>query len=344
MKKFGLFLVISGGVLLSAHLALSHFPAFNGIVMDTVAVAQSGTRTDSTATTPAASYRYPEFYRGLYLNVSSANNFQKLKGFVSKSKAAGLNALVLDVQSARYVKCMVPETHVRYCIDNGVHPIARIVVFPDGLRKYPVPDSYLDERIAIAEDACRNGFREIQFDYIRFHDSGSTRHLTHAQRYAFIEGFITKARKRLRHYNPRIAVDVFGRIPLNRNDIIGQQMESLDRVVDMICPMAYPSHYTWSRKFYADPYYTVHKTSLRAKERTKNAMIVTYIQAFKMKMSGIPYDRYVRDQIKAVHDAGIRGYIMWNARQDYELPLAVAREYYSSSISRKERPEDSVID
>ncbi|HNS82393.1 MAG TPA: putative glycoside hydrolase, partial [Methanolinea sp.] len=67
----------------------------------------------------------------------------------------------------------------------------------------------------------------------------------------------------------------------------------LDKVADIICPMAYPSHYSWSRKFYADPYYTVHETSTRAKLRSKNAMIVTYIQAFKMKMSGIPFDKYV---------------------------------------------------
>lgn len=344
MKKLALFLVVSGGILLSAHIALTHFKTFNSTVKDTYAVAQSRVTSSSTPAMTATSYRYPEFYRGLYLNVASANNFQKLKGFVAKAKSAGLNTLVLDVQSARYIKCMVPETHVRYCIANGIHPIARIVVFPDGLRKYPVAESYLDDRIAIAEDACKNGFREIQFDYIRFHDSGSTRHLTHEQRYAFIENFISRARAKIRRYNPRIAVDVFGRIPLNKNDIIGQQMESLDRVADMICPMAYPSHYTWSRKFYADPYFTVYKTSHRAKERTKNAMIVTYIQAFKMKMSGIPYDRYVRDQIKAVHDAGIRGYIMWNARQDYALPLDVAKKYYSNSISSKEKVEDAVID
>jgi hypothetical protein len=233
---------------------------------------------------------------------------------------------------------------VKYCKDNGIHPIARIVVFPDGLRNYPVPQSYLDDRITIAEDACRSGFPEIQFDYIRFHDSGSTKHLTYAQRYKYIEDFISSARVRVKKYNVRIAADIFGRIPLHKDDIIGQNMESLDKVVDLICPMAYPSHYTWSKKFYTDPYYTVHVTSTQAKLRTKNAKIVAYIQAFKMKMSGIPFEKYIQDQLKAVHDSGIKGYIMWNARQEYDIPFAVVKSFYSSRVSRKEKPDSGYLD
>ncbi len=344
MKKIALLLFISGGILLLTSVPLKRYFSAQNDVKDSIVVAQFSASGNDTAPAVDKAYPFPDFYRGIYLNVASANNFKKLQSFVIRSKAAGLNTVVLDVQSARYVKCMVPEENVRYCIEKGIHPIARIVVFPDGLRRYPVPESYINDRIAIAEDACRNGFREIQFDYIRFHDSGSTRSLTFAQRYAFIEGFIARARNSLKKYNPRIAVDVFGRIPLNKNDIIGQQMESLDRVVDIICPMAYPSHYTWSKKFYANPYFTVHETSRRAKERTKNAMIVTYIQAFKMKMSGIPYDKYVLDQIRAVDDAGIKGYIMWNARQDYDLPFDVAKSYYSGRISRKEKSDRTLID
>src|SRR3990172_3738413 len=48
---------------------------------------------------PVSSYKYPEFYRGLYLTVASANNFAKLKYFVEKAKSSNINTLVLDVQS-----------------------------------------------------------------------------------------------------------------------------------------------------------------------------------------------------------------------------------------------------
>ena len=74
-------------------------------------------------------------------------------------------------------------------------------------------------------------------------------------------------------------------------------MESLDKVIDVICPMAYPSHYTWSKKLQKDPYHTVYITSKRAKERTKKAEIVTYIQAFQMRLYGMPYGKYVIEQI-----------------------------------------------
>jgi hypothetical protein len=344
MKKIVFLLLLTGGFLFISNLPFKLFHFNSAPEQGNIVVAQFFSEKNKDSVSSEANYRYPDFYRGIYLNVATANNEKKLQDLVAKAKAAGMNAMVLDVQSAKYVKCMVPASHVQYCKDNGIHPIARIVVFPDGLKKFPAEESYINDRIAIAEDACKNGFREIQFDYIRFNDSGSTRHLTYAQRYKYIEDFLVKARARIKKYNVLIAADIFGRVPLNTDDIIGQKMESLDKVADIICPMAYPSHYTWSKKFYTDPYYTVHETSMRAKNRSKNAMIVTYIQAFKMKMSGIPFEKYVLDQVKAVHDAGIKGYIMWNARQEYDLPLSAAKSYYQNRVTRKDKSNTTVID
>ena len=288
-----------------------------------------------------STYKFPDFYRGIYLTVDSARNMEKLSRLVKMAKDARINAMVLDIHTSRYDTCQVSRENVEYCIKNGIHPIARIVVFPDGLKRYPVPEPELQARIALAEKACENGFREFQFDYIRFNDHGILRALTLQQKYDFIEGFLARARSQLKKYDAKIAADVFGRIPLNSKDSIGQRMEGLDKVVDIICPMAYPSHYTWSQKLMADPYHTVFLTSKRAKERVKSAEIVTYIQAFKMKLgvSGMTYDKYIEEQIRAVHDAGIKGYLMWNARQDYVVPLQVVKNYYISSpkmISAKE--------
>jgi hypothetical protein len=282
-------------------------------------------------------YKFPEFYRGIYLTVNSANNMEKLKSFVEKAKVAGINSFVLDVQSAKLEKCIVPIENVQFCKDNGIHPIARIVIFPDGLSKWPVTENYIKDKLDIAESACINGFTEIQFDYIRFNDSNSNRHLTVKQRYEFIENFIMRARERVKKYNVIIAADIFGRIPLNDNDIIGQKMESIDKVVDIICPMAYPSHYTWSKKFQTDPYLTVYQTSKKAKERSKNAEIVTWIQAFKMKLYDIPFEKYIAEQIKATHDSEIKGYLLWNARQEYTVPLQVVKNFYekNSDLAKK---------
>ncbi len=280
-----------------------------------------------------ANYKFPSFYKGIYLTSDSGKQIKKLTYFLEMGKKSHLNAVVIDVQSSRMKTCVIPKENVDLCLKNGFHPIARVVVFPDGLRKYPVPESDLENKLKVAEEACANGFKEIQFDYIRFNDHGILKKLTLKEKYNFIEGFLSRARKRLEKYNVRIAADVFGRIPLNKQDSIGQRMEGLDRVVDVICPMAYPSHYTWSRKMMADPYYTVYLTSKKARERTKKADIVTYIQAFQMKVkiSGMPYEKYISAQIKAVHDAKIRGFIMWNARQDYKVPFIVLSNYYRGS-------------
>jgi len=276
-------------------------------------------------------YKYPDFYRGMYLTVNSANNMEKLKSFVERAKAVNINSFVMDVQSAKLQKCIVPVENVQYCKDNGIHPIARVVIFPDGLSKWPVSEEYIKDKLDIAESACINGFPEIQLDYIRFNDSGANRHLTIKQRYEFIENFITRVRERTKKYNVLIAADIFGRIPLNDNDIIGQKMESFDKVVDIICPMAYPSHYTWSKKLQTDPYLTVYQTSKKAKDRAKNAQIVTWIQAFRMKLYDIPYEKYITEQMRAVHDAEVKGYLLWNARQDYDVPLQAIKNFYNKN-------------
>ena len=285
-------------------------------------------------------YQYPEFYRGLYLNNTSARNFEKLTSFILAAKNSSINTLVLDLQNYKYQKRSIPVENVYHCLINNIHPIARIVVFPNGLKEYPVSPYLIENRLKVAEEACQTGFKEIQFDYIRFNDSKILNHLSLTDRYNFIEGFLTKARKRLAKYQIKISADVFGRIPLVQDDQIGQKMESLDKVVDIICPMAYPSHY-WTKEQQHDPYKTVYLTSKKAKERTKTAKIVTYIQAFKWRMPPYSFSKYIQEQIKAVHDAGIKGFILWNARQVYKVPLKASQDFYENYNEQVSQDDDS---
>ncbi len=280
----------------------------------------------------SSEYRFPEFYRGLYLNSFSGKNPERFYYFVKMAIKHNLNTLVIDIQDSRYKKCIIPKENVDYCHKNGIHPIARIVVFPDGLKRYPVSERSIMEKIKLAERACLKGFKEIQFDYIRFNDYGILRRITLKEKYKFIEGFLSRARDYLKKYRVKVAADIFGRIPLNRRDTIGQRIEGLDKVVDIICPMAYPSHYTWSRKYQSNPYYTVYITSKRAAERTKSAEIVTYIQAFNMKIdiSRLTFENYIIEQIRAVHDSGIRGFLLWNARQKYEVSFRALNKFYKN--------------
>jgi hypothetical protein len=274
----------------------------------------------------------PEFYKGIYLNSQSGRDINLLKNFITKAKAAGFNAVVIDVHNESNNKFLIPKENIDFVISQGLYTIARVVMFPDGLKVYPIPEELIKGRLELAKKACEIGFREIQFDYIRFNDYGILKHVPLEERYKTIEGFLARAKNELAVYNVRVACDIFGRIPLNTNDTIGQRMEGLDQVVDVICPMAYPSHYTWSKKLMADPYYTVFITGKRAKERTKNADIVLYIQAFKIRvaMSGLSFQEYMAKQIQAAHDAGVKGFIWWNASQQYDEPFAVTKEFYST--------------
>ncbi|HQQ23447.1 MAG TPA: putative glycoside hydrolase [Spirochaetota bacterium] len=282
-------------------------------------------------TAESKAYVFPDFYRGIYLTQPSGKNPEKLAKFIEMAKKSNINTLVIDVQPAPGNKCATPAENVKMILDAGLHPIARVVCFQDGLTVYPVSKEKLESIYAVSESAAKNGFKEIQLDYIRFEDSSKLKHLTLEQRYSFVETLISTTKERVKSYNVRVAADVFGRIPLNVNDIIGQRMESMDKVADVICPMAYPSHYTWSQKMMKDPYYTVYTTSVRAKERVSNAHIVPYIQAFKMKVktSGLSFQKYQEEQIKAVHDAKVGGYIFWNAAQEYATTYQAMQNYYN---------------
>jgi hypothetical protein len=293
----------------------------------------SAEKVEAPAAVPAV-YTAPAFYRGIYLTNPSGKKIEVLKKFIENAKKANINVMVIDAQPAPNGKTNLPKENIQLVLDNGIHPIARVVCFDQGLKRFPIEDAVLANKISIAKSAAEIGFKEIQFDYVRFYDGFGA--ITLEKRYEFIENFLARAKRELAPYKVRVAADVFGRIPLNTGDSIGQRMSGLDKVVDVICPMAYPSHYTWSEKMMADPYYTVHLTSVRAKERVKQADIVSYIQAFKMKVgkSGLSYDDYVLKQIQAVHDADIKGYILWNAAQAYDVPFKVAEDYYKRAASK----------
>jgi len=287
----------------------------------------------------------PQFYKGIYLNSQSGRDITILKNLITRAKDAGFNVVVIDVHNESSNKFLIPKENIDYVTAQGFYPIARIVMFPDGLKVYPIPEELIKGRLELAKKACEIGFREIQFDYIRFNDYGILKHVPLEERYKTVEGFLARAKSELLPYKVKVACDVFGRIPLNASDSIGQRMEGLDQVADVICPMAYPSHYTWSKKLMSDPYYTVFITGKRAKERTKNAEIVMFIQAFKIKvsMSGLSFQEYMTKQIQAVHDSGVKGFIFWNASQQYDEPIAATRQFYSNfksqNISKSENPK-----
>ena len=99
--------------------------------------------------------------------------------------------------------------------------------------------------IAIAVEAAKAGFDEVQFDYVRFPDS-NTKLSFHgptdeAGRVKAITAFLAQAHAALVPYNVFQAADIFGYVGWNLNDTgIGQQLQDIVDTVDYVCQCFIP--------------------------------------------------------------------------------------------------------
>jgi hypothetical protein len=238
---------------------------------------------------------------------------------------------------------------------KGIYTIARVVAFKDDvLARYrpgwAVADAtrgslWLDNErlawidpfqeeawaypIAVAQEAALKGFDEIQFDYLRFPSEGKlgaarySKASTQQSRLHAIALFLGQARGAIR---ASLAIDVFGYTAFNPDDTgVGQRIEELAPLVDVLCPMAYPSAYHLGIPGYrnpvAHPYEVVLETMRRTRERSTHApvQIRPWIQdfrdyAFDRRSFGAPE---VRAQMKAAVDGGATGWMLWNPGNHY---------------------------
>jgi hypothetical protein len=191
--------------------------------------------------------------------------------------------------------------------------------------------------IRVAEEAVKLGFGEVQFDYIRFPepykslppqvfpDQGAR---TKEQALA---DFLTLARARLAKLGVRTTADIFGLVTTVPGALeVGQQWEHLAPATDVLLPMVYPSHYPGGSFNIAhpnaEPYAIVRAAILRAHERNAKIGLTgervrPWLQAFTL---GKP--RYgpeeVREEKRAVYDAGFDGWVLWHPGSKYEPFLA----------------------
>ena len=196
-----------------------------------------------------------------------------------------------------------------------------------------------DYIVQIAKEAVSKGFDEIQFDYVRFPNDGAKSAMNFGdastKKYEAIDGFLDYARKQMPGVT--LSADVFGIICESPGDTeqIGQNLEYVGKSLDYISPMAYPSHYALGQivngvKFSKpdlDPYNVVYNTLIKAKARISKvdgykASLRPYLQDFTASWVGKGnYQHYgddqVRQQIKAVYDAGYDQWILWDANNNY---------------------------
>jgi hypothetical protein len=195
----------------------------------------------------------------------------------------------------------------------------------------PYSEEIWDYIASAAVELHERGFDEIQFDYIRFPTDGIN---LSAARYRFqdpgmdmdsaIMSFLLHVRSRLR---APISVDIYGANGWYRTGArTGQAVELLAPLVEVICPMYYPSHF--EQDFLAQdppelrPYRIYYQGTRRTRVIARNEAIVRpYVQAFYLNVA---YDRkyytpdYVRRQTEGVRDAGSGGFTYWNNSGRYD--------------------------
>jgi len=239
---------------------------------------------------------------------------------------------------------------------RNIIPIARIVCFKDDYLTAARPDlaiqsseggMWVDNKghrylnpynhevweyiVQVAEDAARRGFREIQFDYIRFpaNDDGDLSLAEYPGRYCskedVISQFLAYARPRLEALGVWVSADVFGHVVDRIGDQgIGQNLEMLCRNVDVICPMVYPN-------LYEPGEYGLEYPAAKPYELVKNALVEAPGRLAGTGAKGRPYlqafdDYYarsldytaemVRAQINAAAELGFTEYILWGGYPD----------------------------
>lgn len=174
----------------------------------------------------------------------------------------------------------------------------------------------------LAVDACSMGVDEVQFDYIRFPDGNKTSVLFDgpsdpAGRSEAIRSFLEEASDLLHPMGCAVAADIFGFIiSIDGEGGIGQQLETLAEVTDVLSPMVYPSHYSSGWFGFSDPNAHPYQVVFQAlgdglpRLADGDAILRPWIQDFWYTPS------QVAAEISASDDQGV-GWMLWNASGEF---------------------------
>lgn len=269
--------------------------------------------------------------------------------------------------------------------EHQIYPIARIVTFKDYILSDNRPDlsfhdkatgalwtddngaqftnpflpEVWDYNVAIAIEAAKMGFKDIQFDYVRFpegfylfedsldYNIGSYGYFksdnpdeTGKERTVAINDFLQYARDQLRPYGVDVSADVFGYTTIagDAPDVrgIGQNIAQMAERVDVISSMIYPSH--WGPGFFGYDYPDLYphdvvtdyiQTEKVVFNKVQNKVVTRpWLQDFTLAGAPGTYLQYganeVQQQINALYENGVHEYLLWNALGQYSTGVDYA--------------------
>jgi hypothetical protein len=308
----------------------------------------------------------PQISRAVYASWPLLASPGGLDSLIEIANSTEINAIVVDikqdtiyydsqVQFFRDAGTVAPIYDARELIqtlvENNIYPIARLVVFEDPLVAEAFPhlavhdtggglwrnemgvawvNSFHEElweaNIELALEAVELGFKEIQYDYVRFPSDGDLstadfgREYTGEVREAAITGFMKRSYEAIHEAGGLLGADLFGFITIvDDEQHIGQRFSQLEPYLDYICMMIYPSHFTEGNIASAPghpndfPYETIYESLQRAELITPGAAkkFRPWLQDFsywKMREYGA---NDVRAQIEAAEDYGASGWMLW---------------------------------
>lgn len=306
-------------------------------------------------------YTSPKDIRAVYATAKTVSVPSRVDALIRLINATELNALVINVKDGDGVYAADENIKrvVQKLLKNGIYPIARIVVFQDNLLARKSPHLALkdkngflwtsnggyfwvdpasvavwDYNVQAAQSALKMGFKEVNFDYIRFPSDGDVKNIA----YPVYDGTVLKTKiigdffaylsSRIRADYPEavISADLFAFSFLFDDGLgVGQRAGEAAKYFDVISPMTYPSHYSPGNFEFPNPAEHPYEVILKTLESGKKfietasgtASVRPWLQDFDL---GAVYDaKMVREEIRAVTDAGYgNSWMVWNPRNFYE--------------------------
>lgn len=255
--------------------------------------------------------------KGIYINQSTAENAKYLGSLIEKSKRAGINTFVIDLERTNpaYVR------NIALVKNNGIKYVARIVIFPGGGNDSQVKSqSYWEKRYKLVNAAMDLGASEIQLDYIRYTHQRAASAQNSKDVHEVIKWFKNKVAQR----GVPLQIDVFGIASFGESKHIGQNLVLFSNTVDAMNPMLYPSHFEPYKMHAKQPYKTVHTALMGIRKQFNNQplpfKLVPYIELsnYRYPLSTSQKVQYIKDQIRASEDAQADGWYFWSAGNVYQ--------------------------
>ena len=274
--------------------------------------------------------------------------------------------LALQTQIDSLAPIQRPAALVDQLHRRGVHVVGRLSCFyderlaaarpdlaprlPDG---QPWESGWLDPSNAeaqaylldIVDEMVAFGVDEVQLDYVRFpteaqSDSVLFGYPDTLSRHAVITDFVRRVRDRLAGTGVLLAADIFGVVAWGRSadrDRLGQHLPDLLPLLDVACPMLYPSHFYGNFLGMTNPveypYYLVFEGVRRIVPlaRAQGVAVRPWIQCFPYRIPVFDL-AYVAEQMQGAADAGGDGYMLWHPASRYDVGLPAIRQVLDGAV------------